>query len=57
MRMKMVIALVAFMGLICVCCKDNKVIQDNAQVVENVDTLSVMVDSTNVVAVDTLVVE
>lgn len=54
MRTKIILVLLAVMGLICVCCKDNTTTKNTAEVV---DTVSVAVDSTNVVVVDTLVVE
>lgn len=57
MRTKIILVLLAVMGLICVCCKDNTTTKNTAEVVEVIDTVSVAVDSTNVVVVDTLVVE
>jgi len=42
MRIKVILTLVAFMGLICICCKDNKAVKCEKTTIEVVDSTAVI---------------
>ena len=50
MRIKIILVLLAVMGLICVCCKDNKTVKCEKTTIEVVDSIAV----TDTVKVDSL---